>query len=458
MNLPNYFLADVPEAPLTPTMIREACQTLKHNRERYLLERSTQSRVALLSSVARNWLDPEFPFRKLALGQPPDPAKFSGVTLARGLDAFFREVTVENLSPLLELELGHPHRFDEFSATELERKIGRQSLAAAPELIAHITAGNIPVPGLFSLMTGVLLRSAQFLKCASGQSTVARLFAHSLYEAEPKLGACIEVAEWSGGNLPIEEALFQEADCVTATGSDETLAAIRQRIPAQKRFVGYGHRVSFGYVASEVLEGTDIGRVVERAADDVVAWNQLGCLSPHVIYVENANAAEAFAEMLARELELRETNDPRGEVPVEVAAGIRSRRTVYEIRAAAAKAIRSPEDPVTRLWSSRDSTAWTVVYESLPLFQLSCLHRFVYVKPATNLQEALHHLDSMRGKVSTVGLAAPVHREKELATLLARWGVSRICPLGKMQSPSLAWHHDGHPVLGDLILWSDWEK
>ena len=76
------------------------------------------------------------------------------------------------------------------------------------------------------------------------------MFAHSLYEAEPKLGACLEIAEWRGGNADLEEALFDEADCVTATGSDETLAAIRQRLPAKTRFLGYGHRVSFAYVTS----------------------------------------------------------------------------------------------------------------------------------------------------------------------------------------------------------------
>jgi hypothetical protein len=37
MNLPNYFLADLPpEATLSPAMIAEACQTLKRNREHYL--------------------------------------------------------------------------------------------------------------------------------------------------------------------------------------------------------------------------------------------------------------------------------------------------------------------------------------------------------------------------------------------------------------------------------------
>ena len=78
MNLPNYFLADLPaEATLTPVMISEACQALKRNRERYLVGRSTQSLVKVLSEVAEGWLDPEYPFRKLALEQGAHAASFS---------------------------------------------------------------------------------------------------------------------------------------------------------------------------------------------------------------------------------------------------------------------------------------------------------------------------------------------------------------------------------------------
>ena len=45
----------------------------------------------------------------------------------------------------------------------------------------------------------------------------------------------------------------------------------------------------------------------------------------------------------------------------------------------------------------------------------------------------------------------------ELAVPLARWGVPRICPLGQMQRPPLAWRHDGRPPLGELIRWTDLE-
>ena len=92
-----------------------------------------------------------------------------------------------------------------------------------------------------------------------------------------------------------------------------------------------------------------------------------------------------------------------------------------------------------------------------PALSLSCLNRFVYVKGVENLTEALQDADTVRDKVSTVGLAAPEDKIKALATELARWGVTRVCPLGQMQNPALAWRRDGRPALADLVTWTDWE-
>ena len=450
MNLPNYFLADLPpEATLSPLMISEACQTLKRNREQYLANRSLQSMVNLLARLAENWLEPEFPFRKFAMERATDTG-FSRATLERGLDNFFRQLTRENFRALIARELG-----DATDATT-----GKLDTSAAPkgrfwrgpEFQVHIAAGSIPNPAIMSLIFGLLTRSAQFLKCASGSSFLPRLFAHSLYDADPKLGACLEIAEWRGGNAGLENALFAEADCVTATGSDETLDSIRAKLPGRVRFLGFGHRVSFGFIAGEILYGSRTGKIVSAAADDVVAWNQLGCLSPHVIYVQSGGevSPENFAELLADELARREASEPRGEISAEESAAIASRRSIYEVRAA-----HSPAS--TRHWRSEGSTAWTVVFEADPRFQVSCLNRFIYVKPVSDLKALLESADAARGKVSTVGIAVPEESAPELAAQLARWGVTRLCRLGHMQNPPLTWRHDGRPPLGDLVTWTDFE-
>jgi hypothetical protein len=453
MNLPNYFLADLPaEAVLSPAMITEACQTLKRNRAQYLAQRSTDSLVGVLCDVAEAWLKPDDAFRRLALESGPEKTGFSRATLQKGLDNFFHQFTPENFHALLVQELGGARRLDRFVAGGSGEKPIRVALAVGPELLVHITAGNLPNPALMSMALGLLTRSAQFVKCAHGAAYLPRLFAHSIYDADAKLGACLEIGEWRGGNADLETALFAESDCVTATGSDETLAAIRARLPVKTRFLLYSHRVSFGFVAHEVLSGFHTRQIVSRTTDDVVAWNQLGCLSPHVVYVQTGGevSPEKFAELLADELERREQTEPRGKLAAEHAAAIASRRGIYEVRAA-----HSPE--TTQHWCSRNSTAWTVVYEADARFQMSCLNRFIYVKPVRDLAEALQYAETVRGQVSTVGLGVPEHKLEELAMQLARWGATRVCPLGRMQNPPLTWRHDGRSALGDLVTWVDLE-
>jgi hypothetical protein len=450
--LPNYFLADLPpEAVLSPRIITEAIETLRRNREKFLMSRTTENIVSVLSEVAVEWLRPENKFRKLALEHGPAETGFSRAILEKGLDGFFSQCTPENFQALLEQDLGHGQRLDGLMTTGAEEKSNRTSMVHGPVLLVHIAAGNLPNPALMSLVLGLLTRSAQFMKCASGASLLPRLFAHSVYELDRKLGACMELAEWHGGNADLEPALFAEADCVTATGSDETLAEIRRRLLPKTRFLGYGQRVSFGYVTREVLREETIAGVVSQAADDVIAWDQNGCLSPHVLYVEERGMVESdkFAELLALELMRREDAEPRGKISTAEAAMIASRRAMCEVLAAHRADV--------KIWQSRNSTAWTVVFEHETRFQFSCLNRFIYVKPVPDLNAVWQGADSVRGSLSTVGIAAPPEKLKETALSFARWGAPRVCPLGRMQQPPLTWRHDGRPALGDLVVWTDFE-
>lgn len=457
MKLPDYYLADATDgAGLSPGLILEACMTLKANRRRYLRDRTTADLIAVLAKVAEDWLQPDSPFRVMALADGPQQTGFSRATIERGLDELFGSITVEALRALVVQDLGHRHRLDRPVGAEDGESGGVSGAATAmaigPEFLVHVTGGVLPNPPITSLILGLLLRSAQFIKCARGTSFLPRLFAHSLRESDSKLAACLEIAEWPGGTEGAEAVLWNQADCVTAMGSDETMVSLRRRLPDGVRFLGYGHRVSVGYIAHEVLSARELPRVVAAAVADVTAWDQLGCLSPHAFYVEAGGrlAPEHFAEKLAGALEEAEVRQPRGPVEDAVAADIAARRAFYEVRAAAG--------PDTRLWQSRESTAWTVVYDSDPEFQPSCLHRFIHVKAVQGAEEMLQGLERMHGHISTVAFEAPRAKQLELATQLARRGIPRICPLGRMQQPPLTWRHDGRPALSDLVTWCDWES
>jgi hypothetical protein len=450
--LPECYLADLPsEAEVTTDLIREAWLALQRNREQHLEGMTTQAVTHGLETAAALWLEPDSSYMRRAMATGPDQLGFSGETLEAGLRQMFASITVSELETWIEQDLGHPNRLDEFCASGPERGSGRRSKAIGPAALAHFTAGNIPASPVASMVAGLLIRSAQFVKCAKGSSLIPRLFAHSIREVSPHLGACIEIAEWPRQREDLNQALIEPAECVTATGTNETVTALRSATPITKRFVGYGHKLSFAYLAADALTRDQIESLATTAARDVCAWDQLGCLSPHVIYAEEGGGASAefFAGQLAAALAQHEERAPRGNLSPEDAAAIRSRRSFYEVRAA--------HSSETKLWQSDDSTAWTVVYEADAQFQASCLNRFVYVKGVDRLESALRGADPVRHLVSTVGVAGSSSRVAELAARLGEWGVARICPVGGMQAPPLTWRHDGRPVLNDLVRWSDWE-
>jgi len=450
---PQYYLADLPkEARLTPELIAEACRGIRRNRDRCFRHKETGHLVRMLAELAGEWLDGSNTHRRRAVLEGPAHTGFSSETISEGLDRFFSGVTTDSLERLLDQEMGCRRALDRWSADGDGPSHTRKSRARGPHLIANIAGGCLPNPVWVDIILGVLARSAQFVKCASGASFLPRVFLHSLHEKDPLVGACVEIAEWRGGSLPLEEALFAEADCVVATGSDQTLEALRPRIPTRTRFVAHGHRVSLAYVGRERLEAAELGRTMEAVVEDLTAWDQLGCLSPHVVYVETGAALSPaeFAAKLSVALEDREGRTPRGMLPPEDAAAITTHRLAYSVRAAAALG--------TQIWQSKDSTAWTVVFEEDPAFRLSCLNRFALVKPAAELDAFLTALAPVEGSVSTIGLGVPQPRAAHFATALAHWGATRICPLGKMQSPPVFWRHDGRPPLGDLLTWTDFES
>ena len=473
MNLPNLFLADLgPDLELTPNLLRDACSALRRNREEWLGRQRIRDVIEMIAFTADQWLDPSNEFRTLAIQKGAASTGFGAATLVRGLESFFRQLSVANLESLVIQDLGDLRRLDVFTSGTSEQRAGKVSIANGPELLVHFTAGNLPNPALFSMVLGLLTRSAQVIKCPVQSSLLPRLFAHSLSATESKLGASLELVSWNRstrGSIDLENMLLSEANCVTATGGDELIVEMRRRVPLSTRFVGYGHKLSFGFVAKETLNHYSFKRVIRGAVDDIIAWNQSGCLSPHVFYIEDEleAAATRFASELAEELQAREAIEPRGEVSLEESAEIVARRGAYQLRSIGASTqverseVRTPffhHVPGCQVWSSAGSTNWTVVFEGDPRFKASCLNRFIYVKPVARFEDILHYAEPVRQQISTVGLAVPDDRLHSISTQLARWGVSRICSIGRMQSPPVGWRHDGRPALGDLVTWTDLES
>jgi len=422
---------------LSPTDLQRLIAQLLVAREQ-LVRRPVQEILTSINRVVARFLDPSSHERQKLEIQLPLETGLSPEMIRHTLPLIFREYRATRLQSLLQHELGSPTVLDSFVAGQ-----SGYSRVISPRLITQVLAGNLPGAGLDGVIFALVLKSATLVKTASSASSLPLHFAHALAQIDPELASCLAVVTWSGGQTTLEEKAFARADVVIASGSDRTLAAIRPQVHSQ--FIGYGHKVSFSVIGKEAL--TESLEVARQTSYDIVLFDQQGCLSPQLVYVEEGGAVspKGFAELLGKVLAQWEKHLPRGNIPQEASIAIRRVRDEAEWQALAGKD--------TALYASTPGTEWTVVYEANPTFVASPLYRTVFVKPLTTFTHLDNLLDHWRPYLEAVGVAASPGRFREFAEFLGRTGVSRICPIGTMQTPPLSWRHGGRPRLADLVRW-----
>ncbi len=428
---------------LTVPELTQVLESITAARDRYLADLPVLEIVSRLDKAVALWLDPAFPPRQVAEELLPVLTGYSPPMIREGLSALLRGLGRDALLQCLTAELADPACLDTFRPL---RGTGILSRAFGPRLAVHVFSGNVPGLPIWSLICGVLVKAANLGKSASGEPLLPALFAASLAEVDPSLARCLAVCYWPGGSAELEQAAFAHAEAVIAYGSETALAALQARVPAAARFIGYGHRLSLGVIGREALISGKMADLAARAAADVATFDQQGCVSPHLFYVEAGGdvSPRDFAAALAAALQELEDRLPRGQIALGAAAAIQNLRDLAELGGA-------------KVWTSAGGTAWTVVYEDDPAFAPSCLNRTVRVKPLADLADLPPLLGPLAPSLQTAGVAMSEHRLPTLAARLGRLGISRLCPLGQMAFPTFAWHHDGRGNLMDLVRFCDIE-
>jgi hypothetical protein len=374
----------------------------------------------------------------------PAVTGFTPEMVREAVELTFASLTRDSLREVLVRELGDAGILDGFRP-----RGALQAHARGPKLIAHFLAGNVPVPGIQSICFGLLLKSANIVKLASRDPVLPALFVESLRAVDVELGASVAALEWDREEEELTRAALAGADGVVAFGNDRTVAALRQAAPAKATFLGYGNKLSFALVLKEAMTEANLPALAEAVAFDVSVYDQQGCLSPHVIYVEERGALgpRKFAAALAQAMAAYQLRVPRGVLSAEEAAALTQTRSAYEFRSAS--------DRRVAVWASPKPNDWTVIYEDDPSFTPSCLNRLVYVKPTDSPARVIAAVERYAESISTIGVAPAGERMAALAADAANLGVHRVCALGQMQRPPLWWFHDGKPNLAGLVRWTE---
>jgi len=434
---------------LSPELLDRQIDALLEARAAVLAERPVERIVEAVDAVARRFLDPADAIRLCAEVGLAAVTGLSRPMVGLILDGMARDWRGDELRRLLATDLGDPAALDGFVP---RRSAPGRVRAYGPDLVVHIFSGNVPGVSVTSLIRAMLVKSASLGKTAAGEPVLAPLFARALAEVDAEMGRCLAVIYWPGGDEALEAAALGRAGAVIGYGGREATSALRARTPGGTLFLGYGHKLSFGVLAREAVTASGERAVATDAALAVATFDQQGCVSPHLFYVEGDDdgPARAFARALADEMRSLETRVPRGVLAPGEAAAIRQLRGEIEFARIAGRG--------HELIASPGGTAWTVVFDPEPGFTPSCLNRVVRVKAVRRLEEVLEHARGLGGLLQTVGIAGPEARLAPLVEGLGRLGASRVAPIASMAWPSPWWHHDGRPPLADLVRWCDWDE
>lgn len=431
------------EDPLSGDAARVLVQSLRGSAES-LRARPWREIVEVLGRVGERFLDPADPLRRRAEELIPDDAGVSAPMARSVVEGMARDWTGERLEALVRADFPDPGVLDGFRPGPG----GSRVRALGPALTLHVGAGSVPGVTATSMVRSLLVKSPALVKPGEGDRVLPRLFARGIGEEDEALARSMAVVYWPGGEgEAVEEEALSLAEQVVVYGGNEAVRSLRRRLPPWVPLVAYHHRVSVGMVGRERLGAGGPSRsLAESAARAVALFDQRGCVSPHVIWVEEGGETGPadWAGLLADALEGLEGELPSGPPSPETASEVQQLRGAVEMRGAAGGA--------DRVFGGR-SGSWTVVFEEDPGFVPSCLGRTVRVKPVGSLEEVPRLLAPFGEVLQTAAVERKEEGRPGLAEALARVGVTRITTFPDQPWPPPWWRHDGRGPLDVLVRW-----
>lgn len=362
-----------------------------------------------------------------------------------GLTGFFKTFRAAQLKRFVAEDFANPAVLDGFQPAAK----GGAVRAFGPDLLVHSWAGNVPALSLWSLVCGLLVKAPAIGKLASAEPLFAGWFARLLAEVHPPLADCLAVVWWRGAGGEEADALYAQADTVLAYGGNQTLDALRRRLPVTTRFLPHGHKLGFGLIDAQALDTLKAPAMARLAAWDVMRYDQQGCYSPHVFYVQRGAlvSPRAFADYLAAELANLQRRFARRELDLEEGAALARWQQNMEWGGEAHQLLGPVDAP------------WSVAYsESLQPLAPTALYRTIAVVAVDRLDAVLPVVAAQRDYLQTAGIAAGPEELYRLAGLLGAAGVTRISAIGSMSMPEAGWHHDGRFNLLDLVRMTEIEQ
>jgi Acyl-CoA reductase (LuxC) len=375
--------------------------------------------VSALARACESWRDRAFDARLRTLERIAERYGFSMALLDESIDALLAPFTAEKLA--------------EMAARVPQRR----------QVAGFVMAGNIAGAGLHELAATVLAGAGAIIKTATAEPRFFPAFGATLAEIDGEVGARLAVFNWRREHADLTSRLIAESDFTVAYGDDATIAALST---AGARLFGFGSRLSIAVVGAESLDAQRARQVAAALARDVALFEQLGCLSPHQVFVEEGHGGispREFAAALADALD-----DIAHALPAPARLWLQDAAAVRRVRETARW--RSIAGEEVELFEGRE-LSWTVVFDAPAPLTVSPGFRTVQVSAYPAAENLRARLAPARGAIEACALSDPAPDGDARVALARDLAIPLVCAAGTMQSPPLLWRHGGGKFIDFLM-------
>lgn len=285
-------------------------------------------------------------------------------------------------------------------------------------------ASTIPITPFPEILYSLLLRTP--IICRIPENYSMEFYQYFQNRIPESLKQYIQFVHWSSQDKEQTCKLIEEADCVIVHGSDNTIEEINNialensnKNIKKKLVLGFGHKTSF-MACRPIIEN------IPLLIKDILAFKQLGCLSPQVIYL----LVDSFSLEDVREF------------IYYLASNIHN--TDFHL---------TPEESYLKRAFLEDiatSSNCKIIAESIiqtyyeDNIECNVGYGTVLLKEVVSLESISPNIKSPR--VGSIGHDFNEYEEKTLKDLFPN---TRICKIGEMQNPSLYWIQE--PIFRSII-------
>lgn len=402
-----------------------------------LFETPIESILSVIAKVGELW-KPGQKYYELALQTLPQEVSFSVAMIQKTLDIVPVLCSESVLRQRILANFGSLEVLDQM--TRREGFDGRVQAIPFGTLL-HVSAGNVFIGCIDSLIQGFLTKNISILKLSGRNTRFPELFAQSIVEADSQavLAKSFAMLNWSGGSSKIESLLKEKVNAIIAWGGPDMIRSYRDGLGSGVSLIEHGPKISFQILFKDAFAKANIDSLAQNIADDVAAWDQSACASPQNLFVQEGIDVSLLLVKIQEALDQKTL--ARGELSPDEEVEILKEKAMAEY---------SELMEGGRLQIGKTSLLWM---DSQPGLRASPLNRTLILKSFKDLTDLKSQVAPHSDVLQSCGYLACGADREQLLRKGGQWGIQRFAPVGQMMTGIEGGPHDGRYPLAELIRW-----